>query len=61
MIWSPLEEPPAPDHGMEIVKGVVIATISAVTSGFVTWWIEELKDKRKKPHVCEHCKAEEKP
>lgn len=41
-------QPPEHGHGVEIVKAVLIATLSAVTGGLVQWWIEDLKEKRRR-------------
>lgn len=48
-MFAPLEDHPhAPGHGVEIVKAVVIATLSAAAAGLVHWGIEELKEVRRR-------------
>jgi len=53
-MFGPLEDPPTPPpvptpgHGVEIVKAVVIATLSALSAGLVNWWLEDLKETRRK-------------
>jgi hypothetical protein len=46
---------PPPRKGEDVAKAVVIAGLSALITGLVTWGIDELRERFGKTKPCPHC------